>query len=123
MQLEVDRTDLHHTRIVEDHVNDLPDGGARLRVDSFALTANNITYAAFGDMLQYWNFFPADAPWGRVPVWGFADVVDGPHSGRRVYGYLPMVTELIVQPTRADAGGFVDGTPHRQSMAAAYNRY
>ena len=28
------------------------------RVESFALTANNITYAALGDMLNYWQFFP-----------------------------------------------------------------
>ena len=26
----------------------------RVRVDSFALTSNNITYAAFGDAMSYW---------------------------------------------------------------------
>jgi len=32
-------------------------GQIRLAVDSFSFTANNITYAAAGDMLGYWQFF------------------------------------------------------------------
>ncbi len=31
----------------------------RLRVDAFGFTANNITYAAAGDLIGYWTFFPA----------------------------------------------------------------
>ena len=46
-------------------------------MDKFALTANNVTYAAFGDAMHYWKFFPGpDDESGRVPVWGFADVAD-----------------------------------------------
>jgi hypothetical protein len=55
---------------------------------------NNITYAAFGDVMSYWSFFPAESGWGRIPVWGFAAVdasnVDGLVAGERVYGYFPM---------------------------------
>src|SRR5688572_9920935 len=76
VRLEVDRNDLHQTRIVESEVSDLADGEALLRVDGVGLTANNITYAVFGDMLGYWQFFPSEDPWGQVPAWGFADVVD-----------------------------------------------
>ena len=36
----------------------LQDGEIRVQVDRFALTSNNITYAAMGEMLQYWQFFP-----------------------------------------------------------------
>ena len=54
----------------------LEPGEVRLAVDAFALTANNVTYAAIGDLLQYWSFFPAPDRWGRVPVWGYADVVE-----------------------------------------------
>ena len=44
----------------------LADGQVRVRVDRFALTANNITYAAMGEMLEYWRFFPSgEADWGR----------------------------------------------------------
>lgn len=36
----------------------LAPGQVRLAVDSFSFTANNITYAAAGDMLGYWQFYP-----------------------------------------------------------------
>ena len=112
MELEVDRTDLHRTRVLDDPAAELPAGAARLRIDAFALTSNNITYAAFGDALQYWNFFPSRENWGRVPVWGFAEVVESGDAqlalGRRVYGYFPMATELVVEPGRFDARGFRD---------------
>ena len=47
---------------------------ALLRVDKFAFTANNITYAVVGEMIGYWKFFPAEEGWGRVPVWGIGVV-------------------------------------------------
>jgi hypothetical protein len=87
----------------------------------------------FGDAMQYWDFFPAspdpasDRPWGRVPVWGFADVIesraDGVDEGRRVYGYFPMADELIVQPGRINEQGFTDVAEHRAPMAPVYSRY
>ena len=128
MDFLVDRGELHNHRV--DGGDDAPalgEGEALLRVDSFGFTANNITYAVFGDMLSYWNFFPAEAPWGRIPVWGFADVVDangtGLTEGTRVYGYLPMSTYLVVTPTRIDERGFVDGAAHRASLPPTYNGY
>lgn len=51
----------------------------RLGVDSFALTTNNITYAAFGEAMNYWGFYPAEAGWGRIPVWGFGSVLESQH--------------------------------------------
>jgi uncharacterized protein DUF2855 len=127
MEFEVDRSDLHRTRVVDDPSPDLSEAGVRLRIDSFALTSNNITYAVFGDAMQYWNFFPASGSWGRVPVWGFADVVEstvaGVAPGRRVYGYFPMATELVVTAGRCDERGFHDLAEHRRPMAGAYNRY
>ena len=128
MDLYVDRHDLHRTEIVEAASPlALQPGEVRLAVDSFALTANNITYAALGDLLQYWTFFPAPDGWGRVPVWGYADVrestVDAVPVGTRVYGYLPMSDDLVVTPGRIDDEGFTDASPHRASMAGAYNRY
>ena len=124
----VRRDDLHELRVEEAPSRPLADGEARLRVDSFAFTSNNVTYAVFGEAMRYWDFFPAPEPgWGRVPVWGFADVVEstvrGVVEGQRVYGYLPMSTELVVRPDRANERGFVDSTEHRQPMAAAYNSY
>ena len=127
MDFEVQRDDLRSVRTVETGVPDLDDGQALLRVSRFALTANNVTYAVFGDAMSYWKFFPAEEGWGRVPVWGYADVeasgADELTEGERVYGYLPMSTHLVVTPSRVDAAGFVDATPHRASLPRAYNRY
>jgi hypothetical protein len=39
----------------------LADGQVRVGIDRFALTSNNITYAAMGDAMQYWRFFPVSA--------------------------------------------------------------
>lgn len=126
--IEVGRDDLESARVVIDPEPRLEDGQARLRIESFALTSNNVTYAAFGGPMRYWDFFPASEPeWGRVPVWGFGEVVES-HSdavviGERVYGYFPMGSELVVTPGRSDAAGFSDLAEHRQPMAAVYNRY
>ena len=88
----VDRKDLRSSRFSAASLPAAPaPGEVLLAIDTFALTANNITYAAFGDAMQYWNFFPAaDPAWGRVPVWGFADVIasacEGVAPGERIYG-------------------------------------
>jgi len=131
MGLEVDRQDLHRVRAVPDIHAPLAPGQARLRIDAFGLTANNITYAVFGDAMRYWEFFPGPEDggthWGRVPVWGFADVVESSVTGlpeaTRVYGYLPMAGELVVQPGRQDDSGFSDVVPHRDVLTSVYNRY
>ena len=131
-RLLIDRGDLRRTRIASDPdspaQHPLLPGQARLAVEQFALTSNNITYAAFGVAMKYWQFFPApDAAWGCLPVWGFAVVAeslaDGVVPGRRVWGYFPAGTHLVVQPGRVRATGFVDASPHRQDLAAVYNQY
>ncbi len=98
-----------------------------LEVERFALTANNITYAVFGEAMQYWAYFPRVQGWGCVPVWGFARVlqsnVPAVEVGERVYGYLPMSTHLCLQPQRLSPLGFTDGTAHRAKLPAAYQRY
>ncbi len=128
----VARRDLRDVRVAPDPdapaERPLAEGEARLRVAQFAFTANNITYAAFGESMHYWSFFPCeDAAWGCIPVWGFAEVTEsragGLAPGRRVYGYLPMGTHLVVQPGRVSAAGFADAAPHRAALAAVYNQY
>jgi hypothetical protein len=127
---QVRRDDLRSCRVVPAPV--APDaapapGEVLLRVDAFAFTANNVTYAAFGDAMSYWQFFPAPDGWGRIPVWGFADVVRSAHDavapGERYYGYYPMSTHLLVQPERIGPDGFSDGAPHRKPLHPVYNRY
>jgi hypothetical protein len=127
MFIEVRRDDLRSTRVI-DATPTHGDGEALLRVERFALTSNNVTYAAYGDFMQYWSFFPAtEDGWGRVPVWGFAEVeeseVAGLAVGQRVYGYFPMGSHLVVTPARVTADGFVDGAPHRAALPPVYNQY
>src|SRR4051795_8690843 len=127
MLIEVRRDDLRTTRRIDAPSTAGP-GELLLRVDRFALTANNVTYAAFGAAMRYWDFFPADDDgWGRVPVWGFADVeksaVAGLPDGTRVYGYFPMGSHLAITPTHVTASGFVDGAAHRAELPAVYNQY
>src|SRR4029453_11033161 len=129
VDFEVRRADLRITRwVAAPPRREVPaKGQGLLRVDHFAFTANNITYAVAGDLMSYWNFFPAEPGWGRVPVWGFADVVasrcPGVGGGAPFSRYYPMATPLVVSPVNASAVSFVDGAPHRQPMAGAYNQY
>lgn len=126
----VQRDDLRQTQLVDDDADTVPlrQGEARLRIASFALTANNVTYGAFGESMRYWDFYPCSiAGWGRIPVWGFADViestVDGISAGERFYGYFPMSSHVVLQPVQVNNGGFADGAPHRRELNAVYNRY
>jgi Protein of unknown function (DUF2855) len=123
----VKRDDLRQCRVAESETPELEPGQALLRVDSFGLTANNITYAVMGEAMSYWNFFPAGDGWGRVPMWGFAEVerseAEGVEVGTRVYGYLPPSSYLAVTPASVEESGFVDGSPHRAELPSAYHRY
>jgi len=126
--LEVDRDDLTRTTLLELDVPEPADGQAVLRVDRVGLTANNVTYAVLGEAFRYWEFFPASEPTrGRVPLWGFAEVVasraEGVEVGQRVYGYLPTASHLVVTPARPDARGFRDASEHRASLPSPYNAY
>jgi len=106
---------------------ELSAGQVLLKVDTFAFTANNITYAAMGDAMRYWEFFPAADGKGIVPVWGFADVqaskCEGIEVGERIYGYYPMSTHLVVTPKQVNGASFIDGADHRQPLALVYNQY
>ena len=126
--LLVRQDQLATTRLTTTDDTPLADGQVRVRVESFALTANNITYAALGDMLNYWQFFPTgEAGWGIVPVWGFGTVVQSLHPavavGERLYGYWPMASQAVLSPERVNPTGFSDGAPHRAGLHAVYNHY
>lgn len=122
----VAKSDLRRTEFRDVDLPPLKDGQVRLAIDSFALTANNITYAVFGEMMKYWDFFPGPDGFGRVPVWGHARVEASAHpdiaAGQRFYGYWPMSTHLTVQ-ARPGRTGFTDVSAHRQPLPPVYNQY
>ena len=127
--LLVDRADLAHTELVDVAPPEPGDGQAVLRVDRVGMTANNVTYAVFGDAMRYWDFFPAGerdgTAYGRVPLWGFAVVersrVPGVDEGMRCFAYLPTSSHLVVEPTSVGPKGFRDSSEHRQHLPAPYN--
>ena len=128
--LVVDLSDLHHTEVRPLALSDEatpPEGTVLLAVERFGLSANNITYAGFGDAMGYWSFFPAPDGQGHIPVWGYARVLSSSHPdvavGTEFYGFLPMATHLLVAPAAVDLRGFTDGSTHRAARAAVYNRY
>ncbi|MBI5257561.1 MAG: DUF2855 family protein [Burkholderiales bacterium] len=130
IQLQTDKSALHRTRVVTSALPALQPGEALLKIDRLAVTANNITYAAFGEVphLRYWHFFPTGAEgWGHMPAWGFANVVastvEGLAVGERFYGYWPIASHVVMQPVRVGERGFYDGTPHRLELTSAYNQY
>lgn len=101
-------------------------GSVVLALETFALTANNVSYAHSGDFLDYWGFFPTDEGWGRLPVMGFGRVthsaVEGIDVGHRYFGFYPAADHHVVTavPSR---GGFVDASPHREPHAMAYRTF
>ncbi len=123
----IKRDDLRSCRTVDSDTPEIEAGQALLRVDTFGLTSNNVTYAVFGEAMSYWRFFPAPEGWGRLPVWGFAEIerseAEGIEPGARVYGYLPASTHLVVAPEVVGKGSFVDASPHRAELPAAYQLY
>ncbi|MEI7592326.1 MAG: DUF2855 family protein [Actinomycetes bacterium] len=134
MNLEVQRSELNRIRVDGSDADQLQADQARIRIDHFALSTNNITYAVYGEAMRYWDFFPAGppedadgAPWGRIPVWAFGEVVETNSPdvaiGERLFGYFPMGSELVITVGRADSYSVFDVAPHRAEMASAYSSY
>jgi Protein of unknown function (DUF2855) len=126
----VARNDLQQCRFIETHMPDttaLPDDALLVKVDRFAFTANNITYAVTGDQLKYWQLFPAPENFGNIPVWGFGDVIASKHpgitEGERLFGYFPMATYLLIEAADVSKRGLRDAAAHRQGVAPVYNAY
>ena len=123
---EVNRKNYADTRLHESSLEPLPSGAVRLRVDRFALTANTVTYAVAGDLLGYWDFFPAEQGWGRVPAMGWGEVVESNNPdisvGGRYYGWFPMVSYVDFEAS-ATSDGFQDDGPYRAKHAPIYRAY
>ena len=126
MNFEVERHDLTRSRLQETSIS-AGAGEIVIAVERFALTANNITYGVAGDIIGYWQFFPSEGEWGRIPVWGIGSVVASEHPeievGTRYYGYYPMSNELCLKPEKVTGRGFTDAASHRAALPVVYNQY
>ena len=126
-QLIVQKADIRAMRSVEVLAPELAEGEARLAIEHFSLTTNNVTYAATGEVLKYWQFFPTtEAGSGIVPAWGTARVVESRAElgeGTRLYGYFPMAESLVIRPKAIAPGAYACTQPHRAGLAVVYNTY
>jgi hypothetical protein len=126
-QVEIRRKAFGETRVTSHPAPELAPGEVLACIERFALTANNVTYALTGNTIGYWKFFPALEPWGVVPVWGFAEVVqsrcDAVPVGERVWGFLPMASHVVLKPAQVTGRTFSDGAAHRAELPAIYNSY
>jgi len=126
--LEIRRASIGDAEVHTEPITELHDGQIRLRIDRFAVTANNVSYAGAGDMLGYWDFFPSSDPsiWGRVPAVGYAEIVESRNAdlpvGRRYHGWFPMAETATFTAT-ATRDGFRDDGDHRQAHAPIYRSY
>ncbi len=132
--ISIDRDDIRAATVEALAPAALAEGEIEVAVDSYAMTANNVTYAVFGKPAGlfgndqgYWDFFgERDTP-ARLPVWGFATVtqsmVEGIAVGDRFYGYYPMASHAVLRPARAGASGFLDVTQRRTTLPVIYNQY
>jgi len=132
-QFQVNKKAFFKHQLVENPTinSTVKEGEILVKIDQFAYTANNITYAATGDIIRYWEFFPAlgenKDQQGVIPVWGFADVVksnaEGVPVGDRIYGYFPPTTHLKMTPIKVQEQRFFEGSAHRASLPMGYNLY
>ncbi|MFB9252615.1 DUF2855 family protein [Sphaerisporangium melleum] len=118
------RDDLTVSELRDASTPDLGPGEVRLAVEKFGLTANNATYARFGESdIPFFDAFPGPEGYGRVPVWGHVRVEESRHPeiavGERFFGYVPMSTHHVVAP-QVTPRGFADGTPQRHFLHPWY---
>ncbi|KAK8044305.1 hypothetical protein PG993_004329 [Apiospora rasikravindrae] len=115
----------------------------RLRTRVVSLTHNNVTYAALGFLVHWWDAHPLPAggltpapyddpeKYGRVSAWGYAEVLDstlagGPQKGDFVFGYLPLATLAQDVEFRVDEevpGHVLSTSAYRARLMPFYNRY
>lgn len=136
--LLVNRKDFSEVALVHSDLGPLEAGHIRVDIGPWALTANNVTYMVTGEHIGYWHYFePAhydlmieeegDVRWGRMPVWGYAKIVEsrceGLNVGTEIYGFFPVAGMMDLKPVKISPHGFQDGADHRIELHSVYNSY
>ncbi|KAI8917086.1 hypothetical protein DFJ77DRAFT_547912 [Powellomyces hirtus] len=113
-------------------IPDLKKNEILCRIDTFGLSANNVTYAMLGRSYRYFDFFPVagdtEKKYGKVPVWGMATVTRSNHTeiptGERIYGYFPLAQYEVI---KVSSSGFTPAffyteRPHLPADRKVYNQ-
>jgi Protein of unknown function (DUF2855) len=123
----VDRNDLAKIRVSPASPIEIGTDQVHVRIESYALTANNITYGVVGNLMKYWSFYPAAAGMGRIPVWGFGTIAKSSRTdvaaGERLYGFWPMSSDALLTIGRATPASLTETSQHRRDLAPVYNSY
>ena len=130
-QFQTLKSDLTQSRIIDIDSAPISDGEIAVKIESYAFTANNVTYGVAGDTIGYWKFFPAqddeNDKWGCIPMWGFAEIIHSNNKalniGERIFGYFPAAESLILSPVKISTQSFSDGKEHRKDLPPVYNNY
>ena len=130
-QFQTLKSDLTQSRITDTNSSSIDDGEIVVKIESYAFTANNVTYGVAGETIGYWKFFPAgndeNNEWGCIPMWGFAEIVESNiedlNVGERLFGYFPPSDLLTLSPIKVSDQGFSDGKEHRKELPPVYNNY
>lgn len=107
----------------------LQDGEVMIAVDKVALTANSISYALAGKsgLMRFLDLFPAPKGLGRIPCWGYGDVLHSKNpevkTGQRLYGFFPLSSHIIVKPSNVTRSQFTDGQECKKVVAPFYSEY
>lgn len=123
----VEREQLRNVRLVTRELAGASAGEVIVAIDRFAVTANNVTYAVYGHSIGYWDFYPAEGEWGKVPVWGCGTVISSCCEevpvGERLWGFFPMASHARLTPGKVREDQFADMAAHRQGLPTLYNQY
>lgn len=106
---------------------DARDSEVVVRVEFFGLSANNVTYAALGKQLRYFEFFPIDEDWSALPVWGVGSVIESKAEsvpiGTRLFGYFPAASHAILRVGAITPTGLQCARDFLPREFGAYNQY
>jgi Protein of unknown function (DUF2855) len=127
LEFRIDRQNLQRTEWAERAEALLQPGEVRFALERFGLSANNITYADLGEKFSYWQFFPTEAGFGLLPIWGFGRVIESDNSefpiGMRAYGYWPLAQHCVLMPQFLGGSSFADKSTQRAALPAVYQLY
>ncbi|KAL9105593.1 MAG: hypothetical protein Q9227_009251 [Pyrenula ochraceoflavens] len=117
----------------------LASSSLRARPELLSLSANNLSYANAGTVLNWWSTYPVPktlpAPYndsdlyGICPAWGYARVqqstVSSISPGDLVWGFWPLssaAVDLYLHSTEP-RNHFIETSPWREKLMPLYNRY
>lgn len=124
-------------------IKPLDAGSIRTQTVLIGLSANNVSYAAMGRVLKWWDAYPipttdstAADEYGLVPGWGFAKVVESTiedlPKGQLMWGYWPFHNAPVdlqlerhdyAEPVGEYTGFWWATSSHRKGLMNLYNRY